>query len=96
MRLFRRGDSRQRSKGQGLVEFALAAPLIVLLIAGVLDFGRGVFTFNTVSQASRSAARTAMVDQNVTDVQICRHRGRTNVGPDHEQRDGLLQDAGHG
>jgi Flp pilus assembly protein TadG len=68
MKLFRGGDGRQRSKGQGLVEFALAAPLIVLLIAGVLDFGRGVYTFNTVSQSSRAAARTAMVDQNVTDV----------------------------
>jgi Flp pilus assembly protein TadG len=68
MKLFGRGGSRQRSKGQGLVEFALAAPLIVLLIAGVLDFGRGVYTFNTVSQASRAAARKAMVDQNRTDV----------------------------
>ena len=63
-----RGGSRQRSKGQGLVEFALAAPLIVLLIAGVLDFGRGVYTFNTVSQASRSGARKAMVDQVKADV----------------------------
>ena len=68
MKLFSRRDNRQRSKGQGLVEFALAAPLIVLLIAGILDFGRGVYTFNTVSQASRSGARMAMVDQNRTDV----------------------------
>ena len=68
MKLPWRGGSRQRSKGQGLVEFALAAPLIVLLIAGILDFGRGVYTYNTVSQASRSGARKAMVDQNRTDV----------------------------
>jgi Flp pilus assembly protein TadG len=68
MKPFWRGGNRQRSKGQGLVEFALAAPLIVLLIAGILDFGRGVYTYNTVSQASRAAARKAMVDQNRTDV----------------------------
>jgi len=63
-----RGGSRHRSRGQGLVEFALAAPLIVLLIAGILDFGRGVYTYNTVSQAARSGARKALVDQNRTDV----------------------------
>lgn len=68
MKLLWRGGNRRRSKGQGLVEFALAAPLIVLLIAGILDFGRGIYTFNTVSQASRSGARAAMVDQNKTDV----------------------------
>jgi hypothetical protein len=66
--LFRGWGNRRRSRGQGLVEFALAAPLIVLLIAGILDFGRGVYTFNTVSQAARSAARKAMVDQNRTDI----------------------------
>jgi Flp pilus assembly protein TadG len=68
MNLFRTGGNRRRSRGQGLVEFALAAPLIVLLIAGILDFGRGIYTFNTVSQSVRAAARKAMVDQNKSDV----------------------------
>jgi len=68
MKLLWRSGNRRRSKGQGLVEFALAAPLIVLLIAGILDFGRGIYTYNTVSQASRAAARKAMVDQVKADV----------------------------
>jgi Flp pilus assembly protein TadG len=70
MNFLRDGGNRRRSRGQGLVEFALAAPLIVLLIAGILDLGRGVYTFNTVSQAVRAAARKAMVDQNKSDVRL--------------------------
>jgi len=80
MNLLRRGGNRRRSKGQGLVEFALAAPLIVLLIAGVLDFGRGIYTFNTVSQAARAAARKAMVDQNKTDVRLAGIAGAPTLG----------------
>ena len=30
----------QRADGQAMVEFALAVPLILLLVLGVLDFGR--------------------------------------------------------
>ena len=63
-----RSSDRRRSRGQGLVEFALVVPLVTFLIFGVLDFGRAVYTYNTVSQAARSAGRKALVDQNRTDV----------------------------
>jgi hypothetical protein len=43
--------------GQGLVEFALIFPLILLLIMGIIDFGRFIFVFNEVSNATRTAAR---------------------------------------
>jgi len=66
-RLWRSSD-RRRSRGQGLVEFALVLPLLTFLIFGVLDFGRAVYTHNTVSQAARTAGRKALVDQNRTDV----------------------------
>ena len=59
----RRLRRRSRSRGQGLVEFALVVPLIVFLLFGVVDLGRAVFTYNTVSQAARSGGRTAMVNQ---------------------------------
>ncbi len=54
---------RQRSRGQGLVEFAIVMPVIVLVIFAILDLGRGVFTYNALSQAARQASRTAIVDQ---------------------------------
>jgi Flp pilus assembly protein TadG len=55
-------DDRSR-RGQALVEFAVVLPVIVLVIMGLVDLGRGIFTYNTLAQASRQAARTAIVNQ---------------------------------
>lgn len=49
--------------GQSLVEFALVLPLLILLIAGIFDFGRAIYGYNTVINASREAARVAIVHQ---------------------------------
>ncbi len=46
-----------------MVEVALVLPLLVLLIAGIFDFGRAIYGYNTVLNASREAARLAIVDQ---------------------------------
>ena len=54
---------RRRSSGQGLVEFAVVLPIIVLGVFAILDLGRGVFTYNALSQAARQGSRTAMVNQ---------------------------------
>ena len=37
------GRSMERSRGQALVEFALVAPLLLVILFAMLDFGR---TFN--------------------------------------------------
>ncbi|CAN5624783.1 hypothetical protein BH24ACT15_BH24ACT15_31670 [soil metagenome] len=58
-----------RSRGQSLVEFALILPLIVLMIMGILDFGRGIFAYNTLAESARQANRLAIVDQDVANVQ---------------------------
>jgi Flp pilus assembly protein TadG len=52
-----------RSRGQALVEFALILPIFVLLLVGILDFGRAVFAFNTLNNAAREGGRVAIVDQ---------------------------------
>ncbi|MEP7159186.1 MAG: TadE/TadG family type IV pilus assembly protein [Chloroflexota bacterium] len=54
--------------GQGLVEFALILPVIVLVVFGLFDLGRGVFAANTLAQAARQASRTAIVDQDTSRV----------------------------
>jgi Flp pilus assembly protein TadG len=51
-RLHRRG-----ARGQGLVEFALVAPLLITLAFGVFDFGRGMSANVTVTNSSREGAR---------------------------------------
>jgi Flp pilus assembly protein TadG len=71
-----RGDlhSRNGRRGQGLVEFALVAPVFLLLLLGILDFGRVGFYFVQGSSLARTAARWASVydtsGAGLTDAQI--------------------------
>jgi Flp pilus assembly protein TadG len=51
----RRGRAGQR--GQSLTEFALVAPLLLALVFGVYDFGRGMSANVTVTNSSREGAR---------------------------------------
>lgn len=55
-------------RGQALVEFALIAPAFVLLLVGLFDAGRAVYAYSTVNNAAHTAARLAIIDQNVGDV----------------------------
>ena len=56
-------SSRHRSRGQGLVEFALVFPILMLLLIAVFDMGRLVFAYNDITNAARSGARVAIVNQ---------------------------------
>lgn len=51
-------------RGQALVEFALILPILLILLLGLIDVGRAVGAYNSVSNAARSGARVAIVDQN--------------------------------
>jgi hypothetical protein len=48
-------------RGQALVEFALIAPLFVVVLSGILTFGIGVFYQQQLSNAAREAARFAAI-----------------------------------
>jgi Flp pilus assembly protein TadG len=54
---------RGRQRGQALVEFAVVMPVIVFAILGLLDLGRAIYSYNTLAQSARQAARTAIVNQ---------------------------------
>jgi Flp pilus assembly protein TadG len=43
--------------GQGVVEFAVALPVVLLVILGTVEFGRLMITHTAISSASREAAR---------------------------------------
>ncbi|GGB43479.1 hypothetical protein GCM10011492_38090 [Flexivirga endophytica] len=50
----------RREHGASAVEFALVLPLLVLLIGGMVDFGRAFYTEVTLTNAAREGARSAM------------------------------------
>ena len=55
---------RFKSVGQAMVEFALIAPVLLLLIGASVDLGRGVLIYNLLSGAARETARMASVEDN--------------------------------
>jgi Flp pilus assembly protein TadG len=50
-------SSRRRGRGQALVEFAITLPILVLLVAGVVELGRGYSFAMATSNAARDGAR---------------------------------------
>ncbi|MCC7209638.1 MAG: pilus assembly protein [Anaerolineae bacterium] len=57
----RRPARRAKSKGQGLVEFALVLPILLLLLMGVVDFGWIVFNYAQLQNSLREALRYGSV-----------------------------------
>jgi Flp pilus assembly protein TadG len=68
------------AKGQSLVEFALVFPVFILLLIGLFDFGRAVFAFNTISNASRESVRIAIVNQTEADVEAEAFKQAVSLG----------------
>jgi Flp pilus assembly protein TadG len=54
-------DTRKNEKGQSLVEFALVAPLLLLLVIGIAEFGRAWMTKSILTGAAREAVRLLAV-----------------------------------
>jgi hypothetical protein len=53
----------RRHTGQALVEFALIAPVLLLIIGATVDLGRGLLLYTLLEGASRDTARqAALVD----------------------------------
>ncbi len=65
------GSRSHGPRGQALVEFALILPVLLLLIFGLIDGGRLIFTYNTLQNAARDAARVAIVNQSTAGTNTC-------------------------
>ena len=48
-------------RGQSIVEFALVVPLLLLLLVGIIEFGRLWMTMNVLTGAAREGVRVAAV-----------------------------------
>jgi hypothetical protein len=54
---------RRKSHGQAMVEFALVLPLLLLLLFGMIHFGKALNYWNDATHLSAEAARFAMVNR---------------------------------
>lgn len=56
-------DRHDRADGQGLVEFAIVLPIVIVLAVACVDLGRFVLATNTLNEAAEAAVRVAEVSQ---------------------------------
>jgi Flp pilus assembly protein TadG len=68
-RVARKRSGSGRSRGQALTEFALVLPILLLILFGSFDFSRAIYAYNTISDAARTGARLAIVNQNCGQIQ---------------------------
>lgn len=52
---------RRAQRSQAIVEFAIVAPILLLLIFGIVDFGRVIYVYVTLNQAVNEGARAAVI-----------------------------------
>ena len=57
----RRQRPRTSDAGVAVVEFALVAPLLLILVFGIIDLGRAYSTLNQLAASAREGARYAAV-----------------------------------
>lgn len=63
-------ELRRTERGQAIVEMALVLPLLIMILFGIVEFGRVLNTYIVVTNLSREGARFAAVggsDTAVTD-----------------------------
>ncbi|MEW6274866.1 MAG: TadE/TadG family type IV pilus assembly protein [Bacillota bacterium] len=58
-----RGKTVRQEKGQALVELALLLPVLLLVLGGIIEFGRIFHAYLVITGASREGARSAVVGE---------------------------------
>jgi Flp pilus assembly protein TadG len=66
----RRGGSFSQRSGQALVEFVLIAPILLLLIFGLVDFSRAWSAHHVIADAAREGTRMLVVNEGVTEAVV--------------------------
>ena len=61
---------RRAEGGQALVEFALIMPFLLLLLVGIVEFGRGWNLHQVVTDAAREGARKAVIYDNTNTITV--------------------------
>lgn len=69
------------SDGQALVEFALILPIIILILFGIIEFGRVFSAQLLVTNGARDGARVAAVGKPYSDVEMTAKTGAAYLEP---------------
>jgi hypothetical protein len=65
-RTFQGGHRRKAEKGQSLVEVAMLLPLLLIMLAGILDLGRAYMTLVAIKDAAAEGASYAALHPTAT------------------------------
>ena len=79
---------RHRQQGSSAVEFGIVAPLLLMLIMGIVDVGNLLFVYNSMLNAAREASRsvavaeqTAAQAKTTAETTLAKHRGKSGAIP---------------
>lgn len=76
-----RTRKRQRgSRGAVAVEFALLMPVLIMLVAGMIDAGFAINRYTMLNNAAREGIRAASLGQSVSDVEATVNRYLSDSG----------------
>lgn len=61
-------ERSQRDRGAAAVEFAFILPILLLILGGIVDFGRAMYTQSILTNAAREGARVAVIGEPTANV----------------------------
>lgn len=64
-----------------MVEFAIIAPLLLILVFGIIEFGRAYNTQNTLTHAAREGAREFAITQDAALGEAAAKNAATTLNP---------------
>ena len=76
-----RGGRAPRDRGAAAVEFALLLPMLLLLVFGIIDFGRALNAQIVLTQAAREGSRLAALGESNANVTSGTKAAATGLSP---------------
>lgn len=73
--------SKTKERGAVAVEFAIVAPVLVMLLLGIMEFGRAYNAQVTLSSAAREGVRVMAIGNNTTAARTAVKNASTGLQP---------------
>jgi Flp pilus assembly protein TadG len=73
--------SRNSERGAVAVEFALLVPILVMILLGIMEFGRAYNAQVTLTNAARESARSMAINNSQTDARTAAKNAATQLTP---------------